>query len=184
MNQFTTKYAENLQGVVSGFDRLVFHGTLRTLSSIGGMKGYLSYANILWKDFADHAHDVTERIKQAALLPFHQAGRPVEYLASPKTSKEEVAQQIAARDGIVEGPICMLTSLEVCSSYDVNFNHTTQKLQLLARSRKCLHLYHYRKDPVFGFLHARLQSWFPFNIQICLNGREWLAHQMDQEGIG
>jgi len=184
MNQFTTKYAENLQGVVSGFDRLVFHGTLRTLSSIGGMKGYLSYANILWKDFADHAHDVTERIKQAALLPFHQAGRPVEYLSSPKTSKEEVARQIAARDGIVEGPICMLTSLEVCSSYDVNFNHTSQKLQLSARSRKCLHLYHYRKDPVFGFLHARLQTWFPFNIQICLNGREWLAHQMDQEGIG
>jgi hypothetical protein len=31
-----------------------------------------------------------------------------------------------------------------------------------------------------GFLHLRLQTWFPFLIQICLNGREWLAHQMDQ----
>src|SRR5215813_8718851 len=31
-----------------------------------------------------------------------------------------------------------------------------------------------------GFLHLRLQSWFPFLVQICLNGREWLARQMDQ----
>ena len=30
-----------------------------------------------------------------------------------------------------------------------------------------------------GFLHLRLQTWFPFLVQICLNGREWLARQMD-----
>lgn len=184
MHQFTTKYADSLQGVLSGFDRLVFHGTLRTLASVGAMKGYLSYCNILFKDFAEHAQQVTQRIKQAALLPFQQAGRPVEYMPSAKTSKEERARQIADRDAIREGPICLLTSLEVCPGYDVTFNHTTQRLQLLARPRKCLHLYQYQIDPVFGFLHTRLQTWFPFHIQICLNGREWLAHQMDQEGIG
>jgi len=26
-------------------------------------------------------------------------------------------------------------------------------------------------------MHARVQTWFPFTIQICLNGREWLAQQ-------
>ena len=81
MNQFTTKYAENLQGVVSGFDRLVFHGTLRTLSSIGGMKGYLSYANILWKDFADHAHDAdrdhVRRLLSTVLLLFVGIGMAI-----------------------------------------------------------------------------------------------------------
>ena len=183
MNQFTSKYAQSLQGVLSGFDRLVFHGTLRTLSSVGGMKGYLSYCNILLKDFADHAEQATERIKKAALLPFASAHRPVHYLASAKVSKEETAKQIAIEDEIREGPICMLTSLEVCSGFDVSFNHTAQKLQVVGRPRKCLHLYHYRMDPVFGFMHARLQTWFPFNLQICLNGREWLAHQMDQEGL-
>src|SRR5204863_9167085 len=38
--------------------------------------------------------------------------------------------------------------------------------------------------PEFGFMNARIQTWFPFSIQICLNGREWLARQMDQAGIG
>ena len=34
-----------------------------------------------------------------------------------------------------------------------------------------------------GFLNARIQTWFPFSIQICLNGREWLARQMDAQGV-
>jgi len=33
-------------------------------------------------------------------------------------------------------------------------------------------------------MNARIQSWFPFSIQICLNGREWLARQMDGLGLG
>jgi hypothetical protein len=28
-----------------------------------------------------------------------------------------------------------------------------------------------------------VQTWFPFSIDICLNGRQWLARQMDQAGI-
>ena len=37
--------------------------------------------------------------------------------------------------------------------------------------------------PQLGFLHARIQTWFPFSIQVCLNGREWLARQMNQAGL-
>jgi hypothetical protein len=50
--------------------------------------------------------------------------------------------------------------------------------------RKCLFLYDYRIHPTLGFMHARIQTWFPFNIQVCLNGREWLARQMDRVGLG
>ena len=28
-----------------------------------------------------------------------------------------------------------------------------------------------------------MQTWFPFSIQICVNGREWLARQMEGEGL-
>jgi hypothetical protein len=31
-------------------------------------------------------------------------------------------------------------------------------------------------------MNARIQTWFPFNVQICLNGREWLARQFAREG--
>ena len=34
-----------------------------------------------------------------------------------------------------------------------------------------------------GFMNARIQTWFPFPVQICLNGREWLARQMEAAGL-
>jgi hypothetical protein len=48
---------------------------------------------------------------------------------------------------------------------------------------KCTHLYHYYQHPEFGLMHVRVQTWFPFTVDICLNGRQWLAHQRDQAGI-
>ena len=31
-------------------------------------------------------------------------------------------------------------------------------------------------------MHVRLQTWFPFTLQVCLNGREWLARRMAPAG--
>ena len=50
--------------------------------------------------------------------------------------------------------------------------------------RKGLVLYHYWIDPQFGWMNARIQSWLPFSIQVCINGREWLAETLDKNGIG
>jgi hypothetical protein len=57
-------------------------------------------------------------------------------------------------------------------------------LELRRKPRQCLFVYQYGIHPEFGFYNARIQTWFPFPIQICLNGREWLARQMDQQGLG
>ena len=62
-------------------------------------------------------------------------------------------------------------------------NRASQHIEIEPRHRKCLFLYHYQIHPQFGFMHARIQTWFPFAIQICLNGREWLAHSMDAAGL-
>ena len=32
-------------------------------------------------------------------------------------------------------------------------------------------------------MYGRVQTRFPFNLQIGLNGREWLARQMDRAGL-
>jgi hypothetical protein len=94
-----------------------------------------------------------------------------------------VAQRIAEQDGIKEGLICVLTCVEPCVSFDIHRNRETKRLELVTRYRKCLHVYHYSSHPVLGFMNARIQTWFPFNIQVCVNGREWLSRQMDRAGI-
>ena len=79
--------------------------------------------------------------------------------------------------------MCAFTAVEPCLSWRVSGNRQTQKLDLLRGMRQCLFVYHYWIDAVFGFMSARLQTWFPFALYIYRNGRAWLARQMDQAGL-
>lgn len=182
MNDFIAKYQDQLNGTLSGFDRLVFRGTLWK-NRLTGMSGYLWAHGLGAKDFGAHAEQISKRVKDASLAPVLSAGRPVQYLNSGKDNKQQIALQIAAEDGIREGPICVLTAVELGSSYAIKRDAKTQQPQLAISPRKCLFLYHYLMHPVFGFMSIRLQTWFPFAVQMCLNGREWLARQMDQAGM-
>jgi hypothetical protein len=182
MNDFIARYQDQLNGVLSGFDRLVFRGTL-PLNHEAGMKGYLWAHGLGLKDFADHAQQISRRSKEAALAVMESAGRPVKYLNSGKDDKQQMARAIARADGINNGPICAFSAVELCSSYAIRGNRAEQKIQLERSYRKCLFVYQYWMHPVFGFMSARLQTWFPFPLHIYLNGREWLARQMEQAGI-
>jgi hypothetical protein len=183
MNDFIAKFQGQLSGTLSGFDRLVFRGTLWR-NRVSGMCGYLWAHGLGAKDFGSHTEDISKRLKEASLAPVLAAGRPVRYLNSGKDDKQQIALQIAAEDGIIEGPICALTAVELCSSYAIKRNLKTQRPELAIAPRKCLFLYHYWMHPVFGFMSVRLQTWFPFSVHLYLNGREWLARQMDRASIG
>jgi hypothetical protein len=184
VEQFLAKHANAVIGVLSGFDRLVFRGTLRMLAQRAGMMVYLRAMQVLLKDFADHAQACTVQLRSASEELARSSGRPIEYVSSSAISKEDLARKIAQADGIRQGLICLLTAVEPCVSYEIVRDRAAKRLRLEPRHRKCLHLYHYQIHPMFGFMHARIQTWFPFSIQICLNGREWLAHSMDAAGLG
>jgi len=183
VRDFIARHAKTVIGTLCGFDRLVFRGTLRLLAHRGGMMNYLGSMGVLLKDFAAHAQAMSERLKEASLAEAQHNGRPVRYLSSTAISKEEVARQIAGTEGIEQGLICVLKAVEPCLSYEIVAKRRERVIDLEPRRRKCLHLYHYQNHPLFGFMHARIQTWFPFAIQVCINGREWLARMMDQAGL-
>ena len=112
-----------------------------------------------------------------------ELGRPVVYLRSSSTCKEEVALKIAQKDGVKEGLVCVLSAVEPCMSFLIGKDPERKRLVLKAGLRKCLHLYGYMIDETFGWMSVRIQTWFPFTVQVCVNGREWLARQMDKVGI-
>jgi len=126
----------------------------------------------------------TEAVKKASLAVADRGERPVVYVNDPSIRKEDLARSIAKRDGIEKGLVCVLTAVEPCCSFDIQRNRQEKKLELVSRWRKCLHLYHYFVHPEFGLMHMRLQTWFPFNLWCCINGREWLARQLDAKKIG
>lgn len=184
MNSFIQCHADSIMGVINGWDRLRFRGTVRMLAHVGGLSRFLSYTGHLLKDFGEYALQLSRQVRGASLAVAERAGRPVEHLNSPSICKEDRAREIARRDGIERGLIGVLTAVEPCWSYDIRSDRATGKLELVSAYRKCQHLYHYQIHPTFGFMHARLQTWLPFNLSICINGREWLARQMDAAGIG
>ena len=188
MQQFTEKYREQIQGVVSGFDRLVFRGSLRGLnygywdqnlktSVAVGMEQYMWHNQILFKDYLDHVKGVSQQVKQESERAFQEQGKPVIYLRDSSANKDEIARQIAAEKGVENGLVCALSTVEPSLSFEHRGKH------MVRRVRPCQVIYHYQVDPEVGWMYARLQTWFPFHIQVGINGREWLARQMDKEGL-
>jgi hypothetical protein len=109
---------------------------------------------------------------------------PVLLCAIVQFSKEDLARELAQQEGIQSGLIFLLSTLENCQSFSLRGNRQSKRLELVLETRKCTHFYHYFMHPEFGLMHARVQSWFPFQVDVCLNGRHWLARQMDRAGIG
>jgi hypothetical protein len=183
MNAFVQQHAKSVIGMIRGWDRLRFRGTVRMLANLTGMRRFLDCTGHRLKEFGDYAQQVSRQVRSASLEVAESAGRPVVHLDSPVAGKEQIALDIAQRDGIKEGLIAVVTAVESCNSYDVRSDRSRGLLELYPRHRKCQHLYHYMIHPVFGLTYARVQTWFPFNIFVGINGREWLARQMDAAGI-
>lgn len=184
MEEFIQGLGDKVIGVLRGFDRVLFRGTLRQFAWDKALAAYLNSNDVLLKDFGKWSSGVTERIRAASESASSFEGRPNIYLNSAGLRKNELAQEIAERDGINEGPICIFRVVEPCQSFEVYRNRDLKKLELVPRVRKCLHLYHYQIHPKVGMMHVCLQTWFPFTMRICLNGREWLARQLDRLAIG
>ena len=91
--------------------------------------------------------------------------------------KDELARRVAAEKGIRSGLVCALSTLEPSPTFEHRGMH------IIRRVRPCPVLYQYQIHPLLGWMQARIQTWFPCNVQIGLNGREWLARQMDQDGL-
>jgi len=185
MKKFLSHHAGQILGVLSGFDRVRFRGTFRQLAHREGLFSILCYLNVLLKDFADFSEQTTKRFKAGVEQVAQEADRPVQYLASPQTDKEALVQKIYREQGTgKDGIVAVLSTVETCQSYQIRRVRETKRIELEPALRKCLHYYVYLQDTMFGLVHVRMQTWLPFNVHIVMNGREWLARQMDAKRLG
>ncbi|HSB12293.1 MAG TPA: hypothetical protein VLM38_22590, partial [Blastocatellia bacterium] len=183
MERFMKRHQDRIIGTITGFDRVLFGGTLRSISYVEGLEIFLTIQRVLFKDFGQFVEKLSSRIKAHSESYAMNHKRPYRYIESSKLSKEEIAREIMDRDQITRGLVCVLTCIEPCQTFSIRRDRPTKKLALERKQRKCLHIYFYYVDRDFGLMHVRLQTWLPFTIQVCINGREWLARQMDRAGI-
>ena len=181
MKTFIEKHAAKIIGTLGCFDRLIFKGHLMALCHPQGMEKFFRYHDILFKDLKHFLPEQAQRIKAHAEGYAARQGRPFLYL-SGRTDKEDLARRIATRDDVTDGLVCVLSAVEPCRSFKLAYGEGCPRI--VSADRKCLFLYLYFIDREFGFLHVRIQSWFPFTIQVYVNGHEWLARRLDRVGVG
>jgi hypothetical protein len=179
------KLGERVKGVIEGFDRIVFKGILRPICYAAGMSLYLSYNKVLNKDYKDWITDKSATIiRDAEDYALQQSGTPIIYLSSSTTRKETVAHEKQKENGIQSGLIGAWSCVEACNTFKAVYDRESGFPQLRSNSSRCKHIYFYFDHEEYGFMSIRLQTWAPFEIQIALNGREWLKRQLDKAGVG
>lgn len=180
LRRFLAAHGADVTGVISGYDRLRLRGSLRHLYQPTFMFRYLGSAGVRLKDFAGFVSGLTNRVCAASAAFAERCGRPLRHLESCVGRKEDRARRLAERDRIDDGLIGVFAILEPCLTYKVSHDAEAPRLHLHLGQGRCLHHCFYFQHRELGRMHLRLQTWFPFQLMVCLNGRLWLARQMDR----
>ncbi|MBN2092870.1 hypothetical protein JW964_24830 [candidate division KSB1 bacterium] len=183
MKQFLQNFDSLINGVLHGFDRIILKGHIRLFYMNNNFYYFLKEEHVKLKEFKQYALHVTEDLKAHITHLIESTTCYSEYLTSTKTAKEKIAQGVLNENPDKTGLICVLSVVEPCFALTIKYNSKTGKLEKRNEFRKCLHYYLYYNDRDLGLMHVRFQTWFPFKIQIYINGKEYLKKQLTKKSI-
>jgi DNA-binding transcriptional ArsR family regulator len=185
MDSLIKRFGNLVKGCITGFDRIVFKGFLLPLMSEKGAMNFCRNTGILNKDYKKwmmkHTAEIT---RSASEYSMKNCGHGIIPIKTWRIRKEELARQRQEEEQIKNNLIGIWSCVESCLSYRAAYSAQKGFPQLKRHWTCCKHLYFYFDHKDFGFLNVRLQTWFPYHVQICLNGREWLRRQLEQDNIG
>lgn len=179
----TERYADQLDGVLSCYDRIVITGSLLPFCYAQGMTGYLYQQGIRIFDYPKFAESLRERLRENTEALAESNGVKIEYLRKKEERKENRIQKILRKRGEQPGLVHIFGAMEGCPSYRPWHDKATGKTYLKPASGKCLTYYFYFIDEQLGLCYVRVPTWCPFRLQFYCNGHNWLAHQLNECGI-
>jgi hypothetical protein len=184
MQLLTERYARQILGTLSCYDRLMVTGTLPGVCHAEGMASYLRAYGILFKDFPRFAEPLRDEIRENAERLARENRLEIEFIRRHDSfRKEDRIQEILRQRGDHPGLVHIFSAMERCSSYEGWHDKQTGKNTLRHREGKCLHYYFYFIDPEFGLCFLRVPTWVPFRLQFYCNGHSWLAARLREAGI-
>lgn len=184
MKNLIERFSKFVKGTLSGFDRIVFKGLILPLMSPKEVMKFCSAKGILNKNYKKWMmQQSTDLIQAADNFAIENCGRGVTNIPTWRIRKEELAHERQHAEQIEKGLIGVWSCMESASSYRAVFCKSSGYPQLKSYATRCKHLYFYFDHHKYGFMNIRLQTWFPYHIQICMNGREWLRRSLEQEKI-
>lgn len=174
---------KKINGKLETFDRMIINGYLRSLYIQGQFLYYLNQNNIKLVDFDKFAEQQTASLCNHINTFIKENNVELQYLNSGKISKDELARKQLLLSENKTGLIAAFSTVELCKTMTVKPNHNKKILEPVPRNTKCKHYYLYFNDEEFGWMFLKIQTWFPYNVQIYINGREYLSKIFDKENI-
>jgi hypothetical protein len=185
MDTLSGKFNALVNSVITGFDRIVFKGIVQPIMHSAGMESFLVARKVKNKDFKPYAMEQSRKIVESAEdIAKRETGRGVVYIPSLHERKEELAHKRQEETGAKEGLIGVWSCVESCRTFRSAYDPQKTYPSLRSEWSKCKHLYYYFDNLVYGFMSVRQQTWAPYEIQVALNGREWLRRSLDAAGCG
>jgi DNA-binding transcriptional ArsR family regulator len=179
----TERYADQLDGVLSCYDRIVITGSLMPFCYAQGMTGYLYQQGIRIFDYPGFAESLRERLRENAEALAEANRLKIEFIRKKDFRKENRIQKILRKRGEQPGLVHIFGAMEACPSYRPWHDKATGKTYLKPASGKCLTYYFYFIDEQLGLCYVRVPTWCPFRLQFYCNGHHWLAHQLNERGM-
>ena len=94
MCKMVDQYSDKIKGTFSFFDRMIINGYLTPLMNEHSRTNALYQLGVLYKDYKAYFSAVTDSIKARIEESSAELGRPVQYLSSAKTRKEDIAKSL------------------------------------------------------------------------------------------
>lgn len=171
-----------INGRIDTFDRLIINGYILGLCNFRQFLFYLIQNNIMLKDFKNFALEQTSILCDHIENYINDCHVQLHYLSSGKIDKNLEARKYFL-DPSHTGLIAAFSVVENCNTMTVIPNKKSKKLEIAYRPSKCKYYYFYYNDQEFGWMYLKIQTWFPYNVQIYINGREYLSKLMDKNNI-
>jgi hypothetical protein len=178
---FTEKFAASIVSVLGCHDRVIFKGYL-PFNRDGHLNGWVDHSlKMRRKDFLPFVEKQSQALVDHAKTEADKAGVPFQRLEG-KPKKEKLVQDLLRQAPREDGLVTVLQVMETCRTVKLLHGKGRPRLAFARRPQRVL--YYYFLDPKFGLIYVRIQTWFPFTIQVYVNGHDWLARQMHTNGLG
>ena len=174
---------EKIKGNLSTFDRMIVNGYILPLQNPRLFLFYLIQNDVKLKDFDKFAEEQTASLCNHIENFIKENNAELEFLKSGKENKDELARIKFEKSNNKIGLIAAFSAVEICRAMTVKANHETKKLEPASKNTKCKYYYLYFNDEEFGWMFFKIQTWFPYNVQIYINGREYLSKILDKNNI-
>ena len=121
MKKFLQNFDDYINGILSGFDRIILKGHIKHFYYNNNFYFFLNQQNIKLKNFKSYVLKVTDRIKIHIKHLIEKEGCYSQYLNSTKTSKEKIAKRILEENPDKIGLLCVLSVVEPCYTLTVKY---------------------------------------------------------------